>query len=111
MIAPPYGAPTVPVGVVADPVRGVGAATVIESARGVAAVTLLASFTCTVKFDVDEAPGPLNVGVPMIVPLEFSVSPAGKVPAETKNVSGATPLAPRIVAEYGTPLLAAVGML
>ena len=48
----------------------------LRGADAVWAVGVSESVTMTVKFDV-----PVAVGVPVIVPLEFSVNPAGRLPA------------------------------
>ncbi len=53
----------------------------------VAVRALLESTTVTVKLKV-----PAAVGVPVIAPVEgASVSPGGRVPAETDQVNGAVP--------------------
>ncbi|HYP08849.1 MAG TPA: hypothetical protein VER03_21640 [Bryobacteraceae bacterium] len=59
-----------------------------------------ASVTRAVKDDV-----PAVVGVPEMAPFDASVSPAGKIPAETAQLyGGVPPVAPRL-AEYGWPTL------
>ena len=79
-----YAVPTVPFGSVVVVIAG-SATTVIESAF----VTDPAEFSAfTVKLAV-----PAVVGVPVIVPFVFRVSPAGSVPLETLHVMGVVPVA------------------
>lgn len=59
------------------------------------AVELLASATCTVKFDV-----PAAVGVPLMTPAEERVRPAGSVPADVVHVNGVVPPVAVSVCEY-----------
>jgi N-acetylglucosamine-6-phosphate deacetylase len=80
-----------------DVVVIVNGGTAITMLRALVAVKagVLASATCTVKFEV-----PAAVGVPEIAPVELaSVSPAGNVPAVTLHVYGEMPpAAVRVVA-------------
>lgn len=81
-----YAVPTVPFGrlPVVMVTEVVPDATVIVNA--LVPVALFASFAWAVKVNV-----PLAVGVPLMVPLLASVSPAGNAPEATLNVYGPVP--------------------
>ena len=71
-----------------------------------AAVGVCESATWTLKFVV-----PVVVGVPLIVPSELRVSPAGRLPEARVQVYGFTPPVAVSVAEYGTLITATVSAL
>ena len=61
-------------------------------------VLFAASFTCTVNEEV-----PAVVGVPLICPVELSVSPAGKAPPLIDQLYGVVPPLACSVVEYPVP--------
>ena len=96
-----YAVPTVPLGRVEVVIVGGVPAPAGSTTMLRAAVSFPAPFVAlTVKLDV-----PAAVGVPEITPAALSVKPTGRVPTETSQVIGASPVAVS-VALYALPSVA-----